>query len=520
MKLLASFVAFCSVAVCDRAVLFVKHAEGAVDQMLGELEIRSNPQHPLFLDWLTQAEVEAILQPHPDHLSALEPLFAQHGADSYARMGDKVLVDFPDQIPKKFLEEAKLHTDTISTTSSSAHFSLVQRPKAREARKARTRRKGTTTTNSSKPAFGSTGPQSCLASLNGVSPTCLRKAYGITGSVKLGTTGQAVVVNQGFMPSDLTAFQQEYSLPAQSVKTIVGTNSQKAGDEATLDLQYIMSTGSKMDTTYVYIDGSMSNPFTNWLVWAAAAKDDIPKVHSLSVGAPENEVGDAIIGRMNTEMAALGLRGVTILFASGDSGYQPQQKFGAASPYVTAVGGIYNGEMRNSVLQADSLTTGGFAASPLNKAGTWQSNAITAYRKTIGMRPLHNDWTKRAVPDLSAYDDDINIVLNGGDSTLAGTSAACPMVAGMMSTINDVLLVAGHNTTLGFVNPFLYANEAAFLDITIGNNRGFGAVRGYDPVSGLGTFSPTTLQTLTAAALKAAGGAKASRDGTVADAQL
>ena len=47
------------------------------------------------------------------------------------------------------------------------------------------------------------------------------------------------------------------------------------------------------------------------------------QVHSLSVGAPEGAVGDAIIGRMNTEMAALTARGVTIVFASGDSGYQP-----------------------------------------------------------------------------------------------------------------------------------------------------------------------------------------------------
>ena len=36
---------------------------------------------------------------------------------------------------------------------------------------------------------------------------------------------------------------------------------------------------------------------------------------------------------------ALGARGVSILFASGDSGYQVQQKYPASSPYVTSVGG-------------------------------------------------------------------------------------------------------------------------------------------------------------------------------------
>jgi len=306
----------------------------------------------------------------------------------------------------------------------------------------------------------------------------------------------------------LAQFQRQYKLPSQAVAHLVGTNG-KVGDEASLDSQYIMATGEGVPTTYVYLDGAAENPFTNWLVWASKEPDaTLPKVHSLSVGAPEGAVGDGIIKRMNTEMAALGVRGVSIVFASGDSGYQPQQKYGAASPFVTSVGGIYNGEMRDSALQADSLSTGGFASSSLNKAGTWQKAAIASYMKTTGTRPQHIDTTQRAVPDVSAYDDEINIVLNGQGSSLSGTSAACPMVAGMLASINDALAAAGHKTTLGFANPFLYQNEAAFLDITKGNNRGIAAVKGYDPVSGLGTFSPTTFAKLKAAAVASA--AKAS----------
>ena len=60
---------------------------------------------------------------------------------------------------------------------------------------------------------------------------------------------------------------------------------------------------------------------------------------------------------------------------------------------------------------------------------------------------------------------------------------------------------------MGFLNPFLYQNEALFLDITRGNNRGIEAVKGYDPVSGLGTFGAGTYVALKAAALKAAAGA-------------
>ena len=56
---------------------------------------------------------------------------------------------------------------------------------------------------------------------------------------------------------------------------------------------------------------------------------------------------------------------------------------------------------------------------------------------------------------------------------------------------------------MGFLNPFLYENADAFLDVTRGDNGGFAAVEGYDPASGLGTFSTTTFATLVERALKA-----------------
>jgi tripeptidyl-peptidase-1 len=70
----------------------------------------------------------------------------------------------------------------------------------------------------------------------------------------------------------------------------------------------------------------------------------------------------------------------------------------------------------------------------------------------------------------------------------------------MIALLNDARLAAG-KPTLGFLNYFLYQNQAAFLDITKGGNHGFDATVGYDPASGLGTFSPTTFETLKAAAL-------------------
>merc|ERR1712028_239619 len=77
-----------------------------------------------------------------------------------------------------------------------------------------------------------------------------------------------------------------------------------------------------------------------------------------------------------------------------------------------------------------------------------------------------------------------------------GTSASTPVFAGIVSLLNDARLKKGLKP-LGFLNPWLYQNADAFTDVTVGNNRinrrgdplhyGWDAVRGWDPVTGLGT---------------------------------
>ena len=91
--------------------------------------------------------------------------------------------------------------------------------------------------------------------------------------------GQCVVVNNYFLPSDLKAFESEFKLPAATIST-VGKLQHSADTEATLDVQYITTTGQNMNTTWVYIDGnSPTNPFELWLDWAGATPNsDLPMV--------------------------------------------------------------------------------------------------------------------------------------------------------------------------------------------------------------------------------------------------
>lgn len=497
-----------------RTVVFLQQNTLGVQEMFSELKDRSNPESVNYLNWLSKNEVEDLLRPEAKHIESVLNLAKKSKADEINMLGgQKMEVFHLSKISHINFVKNVQETDGVDFVSTKTSRSFeISHASIRRARNGVPK-------NETLNIVGD--PQSCLGSLLGVTPTCLRSAYGLNNSSRVKEKkeqegGQAFIVNEAFSPSDLSHFQSEFKLSLNPVKNIVGPNSGKVGDEASLDSQYITTTGSDIETTFVFIDGSMSNPFTDWLVWAGNATN-VPKVHSLSVGAPESEVGDQIISRMNNEMAALGVRGITVVFASGDGGYSPVLKYGASSPYVLSVGGVFNGELRDSPLQADSLTTGGFSSSSLNNVQSWQEAAIASYSRNRKPNSLPKiiPTNARAVPDLSAYDDDLSIVMNGQNSGISGTSAACPIVAGMLAKINEEL-EAQHGTSLGFVNPFIYKNENVFLDITKGGNRGIEAVEGYDPVSGVGTFGVTTFENLKRAALKAAGEASKARNAAAA----
>jgi tripeptidyl-peptidase-1 len=75
--------------------------------------------------------------------------------------------------------------------------------------------------------------------------------------------------------------------------------------------------------------------------------------------------------------------------------------------------------------------------------------------------------------------------------TVFGTSAATPVFASIVSIINAARLNL-NKTSIGFLNPTLYANPQVLNDITSGSNpgcgtNGFQASEGWDPVTGLGT---------------------------------
>merc|ERR1712048_688888 len=92
----------------------------------------------------------------------------------------------------------------------------------------------------------------------------------------------------------------------------------------------------------------------------------------------------------------------------------------------------------------------------------------------------------RAYPDIAAQATNFVVVAGVPTPGVAGTSCASPTAAGVFSLLNDLRLQQG-KSTLGFLNPFIYENAAAFNDITGGGGSGWPPKKGWDAVTGVGT---------------------------------
>ena len=254
---------------------------------------------------LTFAEVVNLQRPSPHHIASVRQYLHDQGALELAASlaEDKIVAIVPENLSRKDLPASV--ANAIDTLAGMPRPNPATPPLRRSHR--------------SRAALGP-DPQSCLA--DRAVPPCLRKAYGIVNETASAPgNGQAVVVNQGYKYTDLAAFCKEYDLTAcaQQVHD-VGKNTGEPGDEASLDVQYISATGQGVPLWWVELDGHAANPFANWLVWASNTSK-LPLVHSLSVGEPEDEFDQSAPGgvsRANNEMMALGARGISIIFASGD----------------------------------------------------------------------------------------------------------------------------------------------------------------------------------------------------------
>uniref|UniRef100_K7FPF8 Tripeptidyl peptidase 1 n=1 Tax=Pelodiscus sinensis TaxID=13735 RepID=K7FPF8_PELSI len=247
-------------------------------------------------------------------------------------------------------------------------------------------------------------------------------------------------------------------------------------------------------------------PFLAWLL-LLSNMSSVPWVHSVSYGDYEDSLSRAYLERVNVEFMKAAVRGLTVLFASGDEGagcrkvaggsHTFRPSFPASSPYVTTVGGTaFKNPFRVTWEVTDYISGGGFSS--VFPMPDYQAAAVRNFLRSAPRLPPRSYYNSsgRAYPDLSALSDNYWVVTNriplpwvsgtsgsslqasGGRGTLAGAVAGtCP--AGQQCPCQE----KGPSDALYDVTQGCHLG---WLDAAV-EGQGFCAGPSWDPVTGWGT---------------------------------
>ena len=514
-----------------------------------ELEARffqvSDPTHPMYGKYLSQTELADFVG-QPQHVvdSLTAWLDSKHLAHKVSNTRDRI------EVSSDSLKAAHLPADLadlVTNVVTRVHDSTSHRPRGIQT------------------GLGAYGANE------------IRKAYGIPDSVTGDGINQLVwgPGTYGVFPSDVKKYWSTYNIAGTSIDRLKLTgyaNQTTGGDnfgEASLDTDIISGMAPGAVTIVSNTNNSKSpeegpgfgyaqNAFLNDLTGEASPAE----VVSLSLGSltwkscdilcktvekegvesyadclkeiqyNERQVcmftNDLVIVQGNVEFMKLGLRGVTVVAASGDGGmhfsFQPfslftaigralnkaacaytMPTFPASSPYVTAIGGT---QWTAPASAEDPVywNGGGSGFSWDFPMPSYQTAVVEKYIATHSGDdefPPASAYNAscRAYPDISALALGNAMCANGRCNGAGGTSAAAPTMGGILTLLNAELKKAG-KPVLGFLNTALYQSGAAhademFYDVTKGNSKcnsetcltcttGFPATPGFDLATGWG----------------------------------
>ena len=122
-------------------------------------------------------------------------------------------------------------------------------------------------------------------------------------------------------------------------------------------------------------------------------------------------------------------------------------------------------ELACSSIYGCGIASGGGFSQSFARAD-YQQNAMSYFLTNYppGYSSSQFNITGRVYPDVSAIGNRISIYSNGKPQLESGTSASAPLFASIITLINEERLAA-NKTTVGFLNPALYANPDAFADV-------------------------------------------------------
>lgn len=532
----------------------------------------SNPAHERYGQHLKREEVKALIKPRDESTEAVLSWLRNSGVAAADIENNGEWINFVVSVAQAeammdttfsyFTQDAdKSHTKKIRTlhysvpADISAHITMIQ-PTTRFGQMMPERSSVfiATPTNEEPTAAAAAVPELVVdPSCNTlITPACLRAIYNV-GDYRADSRAGSLLGVNGYLNEwakfdELKEFLKTYAPYAQKQSfeyVLVNGGKDTQNDtttddvEANLDIQYAAALGYKEkikfystagngplvpDLDEPSLDNNQNEPYLDFLNYLTSLPDsELPQTITTSYGEDEQSVPESFSKKVCNMFGELGIRGVSVIFSSGDTGVGSACQtndgknttrflpiFPAACPYVTSVGGTYHYPERGI-----AFSSGGF--SDRFPRPSYQDAAVKDYLKILGPQweGLYNP-AGRGFPDISAQSYNFSVVektvVNGSYTgefetiLVGGTSAAAPTVAGIVALLNNARLQVGQRP-LGFLNPWLYSQGKAGLnDITIGGSKGctgtdiysglptpfvpyasWNATVGWDPVTGLGT---------------------------------
>ncbi|KAJ6482695.1 subtilisin-like protein [Mycena sanguinolenta] len=515
-------------------------ASNNINGLQDKLGSVSTPGSPEFRQWLSVDDIKGYVQPSPATIDAFSSFASANGLQpkitspngewasitlSVSQANALFAANFEHfthpnltapvtrALSISLPEELVGHVEVLHPTTA------FDTPRAGLASRSATRSRARRSTRRAIP------PDSCIGPFNTTTPACLQTLYGIPSTPATQSSNTLMVaayIGDWAQTAALELFLQMFrpdispntTFTVQSLDGGLDTQGQFFFEnviEPNLDTQYTIGLATGVPVTFLTVgnDTTEASFFTSLIDTTTflASADDPPSTLTTSYGDNESNLGSSLAMKICDGYMALGARGISVLYASGDGGVRgghdvPIQctndtfipVFPASCPFVTSVGATVNFAPET----AESFSSGGF--SNVFPMPSYQSAQVAPYLETLPTDfPGIFNASGRGFPDVAFQGDSFAIVTQTVVDSISGTSCSSPGFASVIALIND-RLVAANKPVLGFLNPWLYANAAAagaFTDITIGHNSGdecsdpmysaFDAAVGWDPLSGLGT---------------------------------
>jgi kumamolisin len=344
-------------------------------------------------------------------------------------------------------------------------------------------------------------------------PNTVADLYGFPKSGGQGETIAIIELGGGYKTADLQAYFKNLKMTPPKVVAVSvnhgknqATGSADGPDgEVMLDIEVAGAIAPQANIV-VYFTPNTDAGFLDAITTAIHDTTHKPSIISISWGGPESSwTGQALTAFDEAFQAAVAL-GITVTVAAGDngstdgvSGTASHVDFPASSPHVLACGGTSlraSGSSISSETVWNDGSQGGATGGGISATfpvPSWQSGlsaALTAGGSTA--------LTMRGMPDVAGDADPETgyaVRVDGSNTVIGGTSAVAPLWAGLVARLNAL-----RGSSVGFINPMLYAHPSALNDITSGNNGAFKAAPGWDACTGLGSPNGSSLAALLAGA--------------------